>query len=73
MFTFNEVELKIATIKAGLSYEQVASSIGMSKSKFYQTIARGGDFKRSDIDAIANVLKLDLTQVNSIFFTLKLA
>lgn len=73
MNCFNEQELKIAVIRANTNYEQLATSIGMSKSKFYNVIKNGGNFRLSEINKIKDVLKLDTSQINIIFFASKLA
>lgn len=70
---FNEQEFKIAVIRANTNYEFLAASIGMSKSKFYNVLKNGGNFKISEINKMKDVLGLNANQINIIFFASKLA
>lgn len=67
MFNFNEKELKIASIRNDVSYEELASKIGISKSSFYKCLQKS-NFKLSEIYKIAEILNLTSEDIKKIFF-----
>ncbi len=68
MFKFNEKEFKVATIRADLNYETLATKLSMSRAKFYNVIENNGNFKLGDIHKIVEILHLSTSDVISIFF-----
>ncbi len=65
---FNKTELKVATIRKGLSFEDLAKTIGVTLPSFYRKINRDGDFSRNEIVAISEKLELTEAEVHFIFF-----
>lgn len=65
---FNKTELKVATIRKGLSFEDLAKTIGVTLPSFYRKINRDGDFSRNEIIAISEKLELTEAEVHFIFF-----
>lgn len=65
---FNKTELKVATIRKGLSFEDLAKTIGVTLPSFYRKINRDGDFSRNEIIAISKKLELTEAETHFIFF-----
>ncbi len=64
---FNEKELKIASIRKSVNYEQLAEVLKISKSAFYAKIKKG-EFKLSEIYIMSSILKLEMKDIEHIFF-----
>jgi hypothetical protein len=64
----NERILKAETVRAGLNYSTLATTIGLSKSGFYAKIRNGG-FTQNEICAIRQTLGLSDKLTIDIFFT----
>lgn len=64
----NKTELKIALTRRGMSARGLASAIGMPETTLSIKMRGETEFKGSEIQAIAQVLCLNMGQVNEIFF-----
>lgn len=65
---FNKTELKVATLRKGLSFEDLAKVIGVTLPSFYRKINRDGDFSRNEIIVLSDKLNLSEAEMNVIFF-----
>ena len=70
---FNPNLLKAKIIEKGMSIINVCTILGMCEATFYRKMARNGDFSRTEIEKISEVLGLTVSERNNIFFALKLA
>lgn len=70
---FNQNLLKAKIIENGMSILNVCDILGICEATFYRKMARNGDFSRTEIEKISDVLKLSVSERNDIFFTSKLA
>ncbi len=68
---FNKTEFKIASIRAGMTYKQIAEKLGIDESTLYRKINADGAFTRNEISEIIQML--DIKNPMDIFFDEKLA
>lgn len=67
---FDKKAFHIAAIKADMTYDDVAKSIGINASTLYRKMNGQSEFTRSEIQRICDVLSIDSPM--DIFFTEKL-
>lgn len=67
---FDVLKFKCAVLLSGLTMADVINHLGISETTFYRKLNRGGDFRRSEIQILKEILKVDDT--DSIFFASKL-
>lgn len=63
---FNKTEFQVAMLRAGLTSTEVAKQLGIDPSTMYRKIKADGDFSRSEINKLVEILKLE--SPNDIFF-----
>ena len=56
---FNKNKFKAEVISAGKTYGDVANHLGINETTLYRKIARDGDFSRSEIQKICDLLCID--------------
>ena len=65
---FNCNLLKAKLVEMGISVIDICNQIGICEATFYRKMSRNGDFSRFEIEKISSVLKLSVSERNSIFF-----
>ena len=66
---FSEAEFRASMARSGFTQERLANEIGITATTLYRKMKRGGDFSRSEINSIIDVLGIDQPeQVAMIFF-----
>lgn len=63
---FNRNRLMAQMALNGMNAKDVAKALGIDVSTFHRKVARDGDFSRSEINAMIDVLKID--EPKEIFF-----
>lgn len=61
-------ELKAALARAGMTARDLARCIDMPETTLSVKMRGETEFKNSEIRAVVNALRLDMNQVNQIFF-----
>lgn len=64
----NTLELKSAIMSAGLTIRDVARAIGLSEYGFHKKLHNLSEFKASEIIALSELLHLDCSRRDKIFF-----
>ncbi len=67
---FNKNKFKGCVYSSGLTMKEVALKLGINETTLYRKINRDGDFSRSEINELIELLKI--TNPNEIFFNEKL-
>ena len=65
---FDERLFRSKVVLAGLTLAKLAASIGINEVTLHKKIKRDGDFSRSEIFRIANILHLTDEDLIAIFF-----
>lgn len=65
----NQAEFKVAVVRSGESYAQLAQVLNVSLQTLYNKIHGPSEFKASEIKKLAYALNLSVDDVNTIFFT----
>lgn len=65
---FNTKLLKAKLVEKGVCVIDLCNTIGICETTFYRKLSRQGDFSRSEIKKIVEVLCLTVEEMNSIFF-----
>lgn len=66
--------LKSKIVEKGMNIATVVEKVGIDKSTFYRKLANGGEnFTVEEVYNIASTLELSASEVNAIFFDLKVA
>lgn len=68
---FDEKRFKAAMALAGINMKELAQALGIDVSTLYRKIKANGDFSRSEINTIIDILRIENPQ--DIFFTRELA
>ena len=68
----NRMKLKGKRIELGYTQSDLAKLISISKAAYAYKEQCKNEFRRSEIESIANVLKLSNTDIMDIFFEIKL-
>ncbi len=68
----NTPELRAAVARSGKTNRELAKSLGLSETAFYNKVGGQTQFKNSEIKKLAELLGLSLEAVNVIFFDGKL-
>lgn len=63
---FDVLKFKSALILSELNMTKCADCLGISEPTLYRKIQRGGDFRRSELQTLKEILKVDDT--DAIFF-----
>jgi len=69
----NPTEFQVALIRAGLSKENIAISLGINISTFYRKFNGESDFTLSELRKLKKILHLTKDDVDRIFFSEQLA
>lgn len=64
----NTLELKSAIVSAGLTIRDVSKSMGLSEYGFHKKLHNLSEFKASEIIALSEILHLDVSRRDQIFF-----
>jgi transcriptional regulator with XRE-family HTH domain len=65
---FNKAEFRANVIKAGFTLETLAKEIGINPATLHRKMNGESDFTRKEIQEISNLLNLNITNINEIFF-----
>ncbi|MFA9376202.1 MAG: helix-turn-helix domain-containing protein [Lachnotalea sp.] len=66
----NVNKLKGKIVENGLSISDLAEKMGVDKTTLYRKISGNGEsFSIKDVNLIAQVLKLNIYEINNIFFS----
>lgn len=68
---FNEREFRAALARNGMTQAELAETLGISAVTLYRKLKRGGDFTRSEINQMLEVLGIE--DPKGIFFAQELA
>lgn len=68
---FDERRFKAAMVLAGVSQKELAQKLGIDVSTLYRKVRANGDFSRSEINAIIQILNIE--KPAEIFFADELA
>ena len=68
----NRMKLKAKRIELGYTQSDLSKLIGISSAAYAYKEQCKNEFTRSEIESIANVLKLSKTDIMDIFFEIKL-
>nr|DAK31915.1 MAG TPA: Cro/C1-type HTH DNA-binding domain protein [Caudoviricetes sp.] len=67
-------KLRGRMVEHKINADKMAELIGVNRSTFYRKLENNGEaFTIREVNIIAKVLKLDLTELNAIFFNTKVA
>lgn len=69
----NRKALKSKRVLRGISQAEIAEGLGISLTSYNKKETGKIEFKRDEIEKIAKILKLSISDVNEIFFDRKLA
>ena len=67
----NIPELNAAIARIGVSRKRLATELGISRTCMYNKLCGTAEFKGSEIKTLAQILCLSATEVNEIFFDIK--
>lgn len=65
----DEVMLKCALIKKGITVRDLCSKCGFSYAYYYKCMRGEQDFRTNEVKAMADVLDLSATELTAIFFS----
>ena len=68
---FNRRLLESKMVLKGINVKKLSEALGINESTFYRKLKNDGDFNRSEINTIINVLEIE--DPESIFFAEELA
>ncbi len=69
----NYSELRAEMVRCGVKVSDMASALGLSRSALYRKMSGNTEFLQSEISAISKLLRLNDSQIISIFFTQKVS
>ena len=64
----NTKEFKIAMIAAGVTYNQILETLGITRSALYNKINNKSDFRQLELNKLFNLLKLDTWEKRQAIF-----
>lgn len=64
----NSPEFRAAVARSGRTNRELAKSLGLSETAFYNKVGGQTQFKNSEIKKLAELLSLSMASVNAIFF-----
>lgn len=64
----NSPEFRAAVARSGKTNRELASSLNLSDTAFYNKVCGRNEFKNSEIKKLAELLRLSMKDVNLIFF-----
>ena len=70
---FNKNKFKAKITESGLSVEKLANILGISAVTLYRKMNGNSDFSRSEMQIIRQALKINLAEMDEIFFAPELA
>lgn len=65
---FNRNLFKAEVIKAGMTLEQIAGALGVNIATLYRKLNGESDFTRNEIALFKDYLKLEISEIDAIFF-----
>ena len=69
----NQIEFKVAQIRAGLSNEEIAKNLGINIVTFYRKFNGDSEFTLSELIKLKQIFGLSNDDVDRIFFNVQLA
>ncbi len=69
---FNKNLFKAEVIKAGMTLKQIAGILGMNIATLYRKLNGESDFTRNEIALFKDYLKLEISEIDAIFFAKQL-
>ena len=63
----NSPEFRAAVARSGRTNRELAKSLGLSETAFYNKVGGQTQFKNSEIKKLAELLSLSMASVNAIF------